>query len=197
MANVDDVAAALVESTGPVTAMKLQKLIYYCQAWHLVRCGERLFTDRIEAWAQGPVTKSIYAKHRRQYTIASWPSGHTQRLNADERQTIDWVLSKYSHFSAESLSRMTHMEIPWKVARGLLTADEASSEEIPPHLMRHYYARQLADVESAVAHAAANSSMEGVDLDDEWQDVLRSVANGSRSVPEAIQQEIERAQAGE
>ncbi|HEX4724472.1 MAG TPA: hypothetical protein VH333_18275 [Pseudonocardiaceae bacterium] len=54
--------------------------------------------------------------------------------------------------------------------------------------MRHYYARQLADVESAVAHAAAKSSMEGIDLDDEWQDVLRSVANGSQSAAEAIRQ---------
>jgi hypothetical protein len=59
--------------------------------------------------------------------------------------------------------------------------------------MRHYYARQLADVESAVSHAAASSSLEGIDLDEEWQDVLRSVADGSMSAADAVQREINRA----
>lgn len=193
MADVDDVAAAVLERTGSITAMKLQKLIYYSQAWHLARVGSRLFDDRVEAWPQGPVVPSVYRKHRRKYQVSSWPTGHAERLLPLERETLDWVLDKYSHFSAESLSRMSHMELPWKNTRGALAAGDRSSEEIPALEMRHYYARQLADIESAVSHAAASSSMEGVDLDEEWQDVLRSVANGNQSAAEAIQQEIDRA----
>jgi uncharacterized phage-associated protein len=64
MARVDDVAAAVLARSGPVTTVKLQKLIYYCQAWHLVRTDSALFDDRIEAWPQGPVVPSIYRKHR-------------------------------------------------------------------------------------------------------------------------------------
>jgi uncharacterized phage-associated protein len=192
MANVDDVAAAIVDRTGTITSMKLQKLIYYSQAWHLARVGEPLFEDRIEAWPQGPVILSIYKKHRRKYKVSEWPTGRAAQLRPTEQDTLDWVLAKYSHFSAESLSRITHLELPWKNARQLLAAGEKSSEEIPVRHMRHYYARQLADVESAVSHAAASSSLEGIDLDEEWQDVLRSVADGSVSATEAIQQEINR-----
>jgi uncharacterized phage-associated protein len=193
MADVDDVAAAILARTSTVTTIKLQKLIYYSQAWHLVRTGEPLFEDRIEAWPQGPVILSIYKKHRRKYKVSDWPTGHAQRLDPSERATLDWVLTKYSHFSAESLSRITHLELPWKTARQELSTSEKSSAEIPVQHMRHYYARQLADVESAVSHAAASSSLEGIDLDEEWQDVLRSVADGSLSAAAAVQQEINRA----
>ncbi|MET0237521.1 MAG: type II toxin-antitoxin system antitoxin SocA domain-containing protein [Kibdelosporangium sp.] len=192
MAKVDDVAAAVLDRTGPVTSMKLQKLIYYCQAWHLVRTDKAMFDDRIEAWPQGPVVPSIYKKHRGRYTVTSWTSGDAGALDATERETFSWVMQKYSSLSAESLSRLTHIEPPWRIARGLSSPDEKSSEEISKPQLKYYYARQIADVESAVAHAAASSSMEGVDLDDDWQEILRSVANSTLSASEAIQQEIDR-----
>jgi uncharacterized phage-associated protein len=193
LAKVDDVAAAVLDRTGPVTSMKLQKLIYYCQAWHLVRANTPLFEDRIEAWSQGPVIPSIYKKHRNKFQVSSWPGGNAQALDVKELETIGWVLDKYSHFSAESLSRMTHIELPWRIARGLSQPDEKSSEEITQPKLKYYYGRQIADAESAVAHAAASSAMEGVDLDDDFQDVLRSVANSTCEPEDAIRREIERA----
>src|SRR3954462_594180 len=118
MARVDDVAAAVLARSGPVTTMKLQKLIYYCQAWHLVRTNSALFDDRIEAWPQGPVVPSIYRKHRTRYDVSSWPAGDADALSPGEKDTVDWVLGKYGHMSAESLSKLTHIEPPWLIARG-------------------------------------------------------------------------------
>ena len=59
MSNVHDVAAMILNEQGAMTAMKLQKLVYYCQAWHLVWDEECLFPERIEAWANGPVVRAI------------------------------------------------------------------------------------------------------------------------------------------
>jgi hypothetical protein len=84
------------------------------------------------------------------------------------------------------------MDTPWKSTRGVLGEAEPSSAEIPVKEMRHFYARQLADIESAVSHAVSSSSIEGIDFDEEWQDVLRSVANGSQTAADAIQQAINR-----
>ncbi len=50
MANVHDVSAYILKHWGPMTAMKLQKLVYYSQAWGLVWDEEPLFPERIEAW---------------------------------------------------------------------------------------------------------------------------------------------------
>ena len=49
--------------------MKLQKLVYYCQAWSLVWDDMPLFESRIEAWANGPVVLDLYYRHRGQYWI--------------------------------------------------------------------------------------------------------------------------------
>ncbi|MGW0920666.1 Panacea domain-containing protein [Streptomyces sp. NPDC002755] len=47
-----------------MTAMKLQKLVYYCQAWHLVWEGRALFPEAIRAWASGPVCPAVYELHQ-------------------------------------------------------------------------------------------------------------------------------------
>ena len=192
MAEVNDVAAALLAETGPVTTMKLQKLVYYSQAWHLVFQSEPLFDDAIEAWPQGPVTRVLYEQHRRMRQVSSWPSGDKDNLSPDEKATVRWVLDKYGHFSAESLSQMTHMEAPWRIGRGVLGPDERSSTPISEQQMKHFYARQRAAVDVAVSQAAASAAMEGVELDDTWQETLRSVASGTISASDAVADEIRR-----
>ncbi|MEU8415159.1 type II toxin-antitoxin system antitoxin SocA domain-containing protein [Amycolatopsis japonica] len=193
MASARDVAAAVLTHTGPITTMKLQKLLYYSQAWHLVFQREPMFDEKIEAWPQGPVTPSIFAGHRKQYQVTSWPSGRASALTSPENATLAWVMDKYAHYSAETLSRMTHMESPWRVARGIAADDEKSSQAISHDQMRHFYARQIADVDVAVAQAAASAAMEGVDLDDDWQRTLRDVATGTRTADDLVAEEIERA----
>lgn len=60
MANVRDVADYILAQRGPMSAMKLQKLVYYSQAWHLTWAEEPIFDARIEAWANGPVVPLLY-----------------------------------------------------------------------------------------------------------------------------------------
>lgn len=193
MAEVNDVAAALLARTGPVTTMKLQKLVYYCQAWHLVFRSEPMFSDVIEAWPQGPVTRALYDRHRRQFRVMAWPYGNKENLNSAEQDTVQWVLGKYGHFSAEALSQMTHMEAPWRIARQFLATDERSSNPISQEQLKHFYARQRAAVDVAVSQVAASAALEGVELDDTWQATLRAVASGTRSASEVIAEEIRRA----
>lgn len=193
MASVDDVAAAVLEQTGTITTKKLQKLVYYTQAWHLVFTGRPMFKERIEAWDQGPVVPYLYAKHRRRYDVSDW-DGQTQRLTGVEFQTVDWVLRKYAHFTAEALSQMTHMEGPWRVARGLAKAGEKTNTPIDSRQMIAYYGRQRPDPDVAVAQVAASSAMEGQKLDDAWQEKLRGVAAGDISADDVVAEQIAEAQ---
>jgi uncharacterized phage-associated protein len=172
--------------------MKLEKLVYYCQSWHLARCHVPLFAEEIEAWAQGPVVRTLYDRHRQTYLVRAWPSGDASRLGRQERETVGWVVGKYGSLSAERLSRMTHAEGPWRVARAGLADNEPSRAPISRELMANYYARQCADVETAVASAAANAALEGVELDMDWQDRLREVASGVVSGDLLVAEEIAR-----
>lgn len=194
VADVHDVAAAILARTGSITTMKLQKLVYYSQAWQLVFHQNPLFEDRIEAWAEGPVTRALHDAHRGRYSVGSWPQGSSNNLTLQETQTIDWVVDKYSGFSAEALSRMSHMDSPWRVTRGILADGDRSNDEIPREQIKSFYSRQRSDPEVAVAQAAASAALEGVELDDEWQQTLRDVANGKVAPTDAIKAEIRRTQ---
>ncbi|MGI9001096.1 MAG: Panacea domain-containing protein [Pseudonocardia sp.] len=189
---VDDVAAAILARTGQITTWKLQKLAYYAQAWHLVKYGTRLFVDDFEAWAQGPVVRVLYNQHRRRNRVSDWPSGDQQNLSQTERVLLDWVIDQYGSFTAESLSRMSHIEAPWLLAREALPAGTASSNVISAEIMQTFYARQVASSEDAVTIAVANSYIEGVELDEEWQERLRSVAEGKQSADALVAEEIRR-----
>ena len=60
MADVFDVAKYILEKQGSMTTMKLQKLVYYSQAWSIVWDEKPIFAERIEAWASGPVVRELW-----------------------------------------------------------------------------------------------------------------------------------------
>lgn len=134
-----DVAAYILRKCGSLTAMKLQKLLYYSQAWHLVWEERSLFRERIEAWANGPVVRDIYRSHRGQFSVSDWPSGDASKLSPEETSTVDAVLDFYGEKSAHELSEMTHREEPWKRARGNAEPGELSTNEITEADMFEYY----------------------------------------------------------
>lgn len=140
MTRAVDVAKYVLEKTGPMTAMKLQKLVYYAQAWSLVWDERPLFADEIQAWRNGPVVPDLYNQHRGMFRIdASNITGDPSKIDADGRETIDVILGYYGEESAQYLSDLTHMEDPWKIARQGCD-DGASSNQLIPHAaMADYY----------------------------------------------------------
>jgi uncharacterized phage-associated protein len=139
MASVHDVAAYILEHQGPMSTMRLQKLVYYCQAWHLVWDDEPLFDAKIEAWANGPVCPDLYREHRQMFGVDSWPSGDSSRLAEKERETIDLVLDFYGKKDAQWLSDLTHVERPWREARRELPDGAPGRNEIDRVAIYEYY----------------------------------------------------------
>lgn len=139
MATANDVAAYILKKLGRMTAMKLQKLVYYSQAWSLVWDEKPLFHSRIEAWINGPVVPSLYAVHRGMFDVKEWPKGDPDSLTAVQRETVDAVLAFYGDKSSQWLSDLTHSEPPWRDARRGLASTERGGNEITHAAMAEYY----------------------------------------------------------
>ena len=139
MAAVVDVAQCILEFTGPISSWKLQKLVYYAQAWHCVWEDKPLFDAKIEAWANGPVCRELYERHRGNFIIDRIAGGDCSQMNADERETIEKVVDFYGKYDGQQLSDLTHMEAPWKNARTGLSASERGNVEITLEAMSEYY----------------------------------------------------------
>ncbi len=138
--SVMDVAKYILQHTGPLSAMKLQKLVYYCQAWSLVWDERPLFAQRIEAWASGPVVPALYDVHRGRFVVgADDITGDPSVLDDDAKETIDSVVSYYGEQTAQWLSDLSHSEAPWVEARGETPDGERSQVEITLASMEEYY----------------------------------------------------------
>ena len=143
LATVYDVARYILEQKGEMSSLKLQKLCYYCQAWHYTWTHKPLFDEKIEAWKNGPVCPALYANHAHQYTVKPqdiW--GHPELLTDDERDSVDVVVSAYGDMQPYELREQTHQEDPWIDARKGIREDDNSHNEITLEAMGKYYAER-------------------------------------------------------
>jgi uncharacterized phage-associated protein len=139
MAKVHDVAAYIISKLRSVDAMKLQKLLYYSQAWSLVWDGRPMFLPRIEAWANGPVVPKVFKTYQGKFRVSTALGGDKTCLKQVERETVDAVLKFYGDKDGFYLSELTHRERPWMEARKGVAPGEKSNNEITHAAMRDYY----------------------------------------------------------
>lgn len=143
--SVHDVAAYVLEQRGPMTALKLNRLVYYCQAWHLAFHGKPMFAERYEAWAGGPMCPDLYEATRFPWDHCQrWPKGDPSRVRKNRQSTVDEVLHAYSAYSSNDLACIAQRETPWIEARRGLNYVERGHRLIPVETMRDYFANRLA-----------------------------------------------------
>lgn len=141
MASVDDVAAAILDTYGPADPMKLQKLLYYVQAWSLAWRGQPMFEEPIEAWQYGPVVERIYQRYKKYGydPIERAEAGSPANLSSEEFETLRAVIDEYWIFAGTTLSDLTHSEPPWVEARNGLPDDARSRREISRESLKRNY----------------------------------------------------------
>jgi uncharacterized phage-associated protein len=138
---VFDVAKYILEKLGTMTAWKLQKLVYYSQAWSLAWDERVLFEDDFEAWANGPVVRALFNVHKGRLNVDAslFTRGDSCNLDETAKETIDAVIRDYGGFSGRELSEIAHSERPWKEARKGVPAGERSENIIDRDVMIDFY----------------------------------------------------------
>jgi len=134
----------------PITNKKLQKLVYYAQAWSLVFNNKKLFSEPIEAWVHGPAVESLYIQYKDfGYSPIQEKIGEASIRNISGRtkELLDEVWRVYGKLDAGYLEMLTHSEKPWQEARKGLQSSENSEIEISPKAMKNYYSEKLKDAQ--------------------------------------------------
>jgi uncharacterized phage-associated protein len=147
-----------VNKTGDtVSHKKLQKLLYYVEAWNLVHLDKPLIDEDFQAWVHGPVLPSLY--HR----LKEFGFDNIKVIN-DEKDTVDEeieaiieknnlsedqleliysVLNRYARLSSLELEILTHNEAPWLEARRGLPPHEPCKNIIEKSRMKEFYSSML------------------------------------------------------
>lgn len=132
------------EVGDPITNLRLQKLMYYAQAWYLALNGERLIPDRFEAWVHGPVCPPVwerFAGYRWNPISEEVPE---PRLPGEVENHLREVEEVYGGLLTWDLERMAHAEEPWLYAREGLPPDAPSTKVISEERMKRFYAMRAA-----------------------------------------------------
>lgn len=96
-----------------LTNLKLQKLLYYQQGFHLAFFGTPLFAEDVEAWMYGPVVPAVYDEYSAYGSSALPEVKEPVSLSEDEEELFNEVYDAYREFSAIGLMNRTHSERPW------------------------------------------------------------------------------------
>lgn len=144
-----------------ISPLKLQKLLYYAQAWFMVfngRCNT-LFKDVPQAWVNGPVYPTIYYAYKDKasnmcdhldgsaFFDGDSISGFQQAsaklgMNPDQLELLESVIMMYGKQSQNNLIWLTHSELPWAESRNGLAPYERSDREISLDTMFSYYSER-------------------------------------------------------
>jgi len=159
--DIATIVLAHSDNTGDlVTNKKLQKLLYYIEAWSQAY-DMSLIDDNFEAWVHGPVVPAVYHEYKRfgyAPIVTSYAPGESssQRLGkllsspdltSEQKDILFAVLEQYSPMSSYQLEQLSHKEQPWIEAREGCGPVDHCSESISKDTMRRFY-KSLLNVEA-------------------------------------------------
>ena len=123
-----------------ITNLKLQKLVYYAQGFHLAIEDFPLFPETIEAWAHGPVVPALYHEFKKYGSgLIPVPADfNPHNIPAGISELLDEIYTVFGQYSAWKLRNMTHEEPPWRDAYD-------TSVVISHESMKKYFKTQIND----------------------------------------------------
>lgn len=100
-----------------ITNLKLQKLLYFCEAYYMNLTGKsQLFDDNFNALTYGPVALNVYNRYKSflNHPIVINQDECRDIDNPDVKQSVEKTCEFFGNFSSSYLVALTHLKnSPW------------------------------------------------------------------------------------
>ncbi|MEG4586311.1 NACHT domain-containing protein [Microcoleus sp. MOSTC5] len=127
---------------------KLQKLLYYAQAWYLAFEDKPLFDEDFQAWVHGPTIPALFYEYKEQFGFKPiLKEVKKPEFPQEVQEFLDELSDDYFFRDAYELELMVRREDPWIKARGELPRDEPCHAIISKELMKAYYKTRVIEEE--------------------------------------------------
>lgn len=156
MYNVLDVCRYVINYSNDkdygISNLKLQKVLYFVQAYFLISTPEQCFKERIEAWDFGPVVPEAYREYK-QFGSSNIPSVsyyvemnyedfwnskvkkfRDEIISDSDKKRVEAVVDRFSDYSATELVEITHHQAPW-----MDVYVPYRNNEITPQAIKEYF----------------------------------------------------------
>ena len=135
----DYLLAEMRERGEVLTPLKLQKMMFYADAWHLALYDREITGEKFKAWVHGPVLISQYHRFKDFRWMPITSEITKPEVSPDLKSHLDEIIDIFGSETAVALERMTHQEAPWLEARGDIPDDEPCDNYISKKTTAEYY----------------------------------------------------------
>ena len=150
--DVQLLADYILATKGAMSHLKLQKLLYYCEAYHLAYFDTSLINENFEAWVHGPVCRNVFNALKNKSLLHSdigFDGSYTPVdivkcvLSSDQISLMSEVINQLSTWSGIQLEASTNSELPCLEARIGIGSGDKSSRVISKETMKNFYKKEL------------------------------------------------------
>ena len=132
------------DAGSTITPLKLQKILYYAQGYHLAMFDIELFEEDFQAWAHGPANLEIYNEYKEYgYSAIDAPKGDVPLLDDGLIDFLYRIWNTYGIFDGKYLEQLTHQETPWIEARGDCKEGEPCTNVISKDTMKAFFKNKI------------------------------------------------------
>ncbi|MFQ5431748.1 MAG: Panacea domain-containing protein [Nitrospinota bacterium] len=143
-----------LNKTGEATKLKLLKLLYLADKYHLIRYGRTVTDDDYYAMEHGPVGSTVkdvlefnrFTLAENEYAYASKlfdriddktlkakpgiQSGELEMLSESDIEALDFIIKKFGKMTAAELRNYTHRYPEWKQYREFFENNQTKRERL-------------------------------------------------------------------
>jgi uncharacterized phage-associated protein len=139
----------------PIDALKIQKLLFYANGWHLAHLDDVLFEEDIEAWPYGPVVRDIWVEFQdfgndvitREAQSIDYFTNTISTPEVSDPKTIELLNSvwdNYKSFTGIQLSNSTHLAgEPWTIMYERLGKNLKNKPVMPSEFLKNCFKQKL------------------------------------------------------
>jgi len=144
----------ILKHYGPMSHLKLQKLLFYCDAYHLAYFETEIIPESFEAWVHGPVCREVYNSLKDNsilHTDLEFDINSDQdpdnvindNLNSSQLELTKSILNTLHSWTGIELEASTHLEWPWIEARNGLPPSTPCSNKISKVTTQKFYFNEV------------------------------------------------------
>lgn len=141
--NLDMICALIINKKKNISSLVLQKLLYFIQAYSLVKNDKAAFQNRMEAWMYGPVVPEVYQtfKANKDY----YENINFSQLDEEIKEVVEIVVDNLGNLDPFYLVNKTHEYEPWINA----WSKPVANNEITIEAIKKYHNTRLKEEGSA------------------------------------------------
>lgn len=140
------------EESASITNLKLQKLMYFVEAYYMVRYPDEneLFNSQWNAWNYGPVNQILYNYYRKfgsmEIMLTSAEIAVGEDLPEKNKNCISKIYELFGNLDAFELVTLTHMkDSPWDsvTSSGGYDFNKLNSSIIPKKITKNWFEKEF------------------------------------------------------